>query len=131
MRLALDSDPRIHLVRSYGEGSVVIDEQRLTRPVLVSPERLLTDWAVESFEALSQCTQSELETQLAPLLQFGAGIVLLGAGQTQPHGSAQLRAAFRARQIALECMTLGAACRTYNVLASEQRTVVAGLFPGG
>jgi uncharacterized protein len=129
MRLALDSDPRIHLVRSYGEGSVVIDEQRLTRPLLVSPQRLMPDWAVDSFEALSNSTQ--LEAQLAALLQFGANIVLLGAGQTQPQSSAQLRAAFRARQIALECMTLGAACRTYNVLASEQRAVVAGLFPSG
>jgi uncharacterized protein len=127
MRLALDSDPRILLVRSYGDGSVVINEQRLTRPLLVSPERLLTDWAVQSFQALSDSAQ--LEAQLEPLLQFGAGIVLLGAGQTQPQCSARLRAIFRARQIALECMTLGAACRTYNVLASEQRAVVAGLFP--
>jgi uncharacterized protein len=128
MRLALDSDPRIHLVRSYGDGSVVIDEQRLTRPLLVSPQRLVTDWAVESFEALTSSAQ--LEAQLALLLQFGAGIVLLGAGLTQPQSSASMRAAFRTRQIALECMTLGAACRTYNVLASEQRAVVAGLFPG-
>lgn len=128
MRLALDSDSRIHLVRSYGEGSVVIDEQRLTRPVLVSPERLLTDWAVESFEALSDSAQ--LEALVGPLLEFGAGLVLLGAGQTQPQSSARLRAFFHTRQIALECMTLGAACRTYNVLASEQRSVVAGLFPG-
>lgn len=127
MRLALDSDPRIHLVRSYAEGCVVIGEQRLTRPLLVSPQRLMIDWAVQSLQALSDSEQ--LEAQLAPLLQFGASIVLLGAGQTQPQSSARLRAAFRSRQIALECMTLGAACRTYNVLASEQRTVVAGLFP--
>ncbi|HEY7930154.1 MAG TPA: MTH938/NDUFAF3 family protein [Steroidobacteraceae bacterium] len=128
MRLALDSDPRIHLVRSYGDGGVVIDAQRLTHPLLVSPQQLLTDWAVPSFQALNDSAQ--LEAQLAPLLQFGATIVLLGAGQTQPQSSARLRAAFRTRQIALECMTLGAACRTYNVLASEQRSVVAGLFPG-
>jgi uncharacterized protein len=127
MRLALDSDPRIHLVRSYGEGSVVVDEQRFARPLLVSPQRLLTDWAVDSLQALSDSEQ--LEAQLAPLLQFGANIVLLGAGQTQPQSNARLRAAFRRHQIALECMTLGAACRTYNVLASEQRAVVAGLFP--
>src|SRR6185312_4720711 len=104
MRLALDSDPRIHLVRSYGEGTVVIDTERLTRPLLVSPARLLTDWDVDSFEALSHSAQ--LDAQLAPLLQFGAGIVLLGAGQTQPFPSPQLRAAFRTRHIALECMTL-------------------------
>lgn len=129
MRLALDSDPRIHLVRSYGAGSVVIDAQRLTAPLLVSPGRLLSAWPVGSFEALSSSAQ--LDAQLAPLLEFGAGIVLLGAGERQPEPSARLRAAFRSRQIALECMNLGAACRTYNILASEQRAVVAGLFPNG
>jgi uncharacterized protein len=127
MRLALDSDPRIHLVRSYGEGSVLINAERHTRPLLVSPERVLKDWDVVSFAALSDST--ELEAQLAPLLQFGAEIVLLGSGERTPQASAQLRAAFRTRQIALECMNLGAACRTYNVLASEHRAVVAGLFP--
>jgi uncharacterized protein len=56
-------------------------------------------------------------------------VVLLGAGETQMFASAAVRASFRSRRIALECMTLGAACRTYNILASEQRNVVAGLFP--
>ncbi len=36
-----------------------------------------------------------------------------------------------AREISLEVMDLGAACRTYNVLAQEDRAVAALLFPGG
>jgi uncharacterized protein len=127
MRLALDFDPRIHLVRSYGEGAVTINTERLTQPLLVSPTRLEPRWNVDTFEAL--CTSDALAQKLEPLLNFGASIVILGAGQTQPVPSSQLRAVFRARQIGLECMTLGAACRTYNVLAAEQRPVVAGLFP--
>lgn len=127
MRLALDSDSRIHLVRSYGEGTIVVGDERLTRPCLISPERLLPDWAVSSFTELCDC--GPLDPSLEPLLQSGAGIVLIGAGQTQPMPSARLRAIFRERAIALECMNLGAACRTYNVLASEQRVVIAGLFP--
>ncbi|RYG98549.1 MAG: hypothetical protein EON57_12485, partial [Alphaproteobacteria bacterium] len=38
-----------------------------------------------------------------------------------------VRRLFEARGIALEAMDLGAACRTYNVLAQEDRQVV-GLF---
>ncbi len=129
MRLALDSDPRIHLVRSYGDGAVIINSEHLTRPLLVSPERLLADWSVGSFDAL--CSSATLEAQLEPVWQFGAAIVLLGVGESHPMPSAALRAVFRQRQIALECMNLGAACRTYNVLAVEQRPVVAGLFPTG
>jgi len=123
MRLALDSDPRLNLIRSYASGVITIGEQQLSAPFIVSPTRLVVDWAVTGFEELT-------ERSLEPLLSFGASIVLIGAGDQQPPPSRALRAQFRARGIGLECMNLGAACRTYNVLASEGRDVVAGLFPG-
>jgi uncharacterized protein len=59
----------------------------------------------------------------------GTGIVLLGAGADSVLPPANLSKLFRARRIALECMNLGAACRTYNILANEGRPVAAGLFP--
>ena len=122
MRLALDSDSRIHLVRRYGGGQILIGEQLIARPCIVSAQRLVLDWEVGRFAELS-------EAQLEPLLAFGAEIVLIGSGETQPYPNPQLRALLRGRGFALEYMSLGAACRTYNILASEQRVVVAGLFP--
>jgi len=122
MRLALDSDSRIHLVRRYGGGQLLIGEQLISRPCIVSPQRLLLDWQVGSFEELS-------DAQLDPLFAFQPEIVLIGSGETQPYPSAPLRALLRSRASAVECMSLGAACRTYNILASEQRVVVAALFP--
>lgn len=122
MRLALDSDSRIHLVRRYGGGQILIAEQLITRPCIVSPQRLLLDWEVTGFTELSAA-------QLEPLFGFGAEIVIIGSGETQPYPSAQLRALLRARGVGVEYMSLGAACRTYNVLATEQRAVVAALFP--
>lgn len=122
MRLVLDSDPRMHLVRSYGGGEIVIAGQRIARPLIITPQRLILDW---SATALTELT----EAQLQALFELGAGIVLLGAGETQMFASPAIRASFRARNIALECMTLGAACRTYNILANEERPVAAGLFP--
>lgn len=122
MRLALDSDSRINLVRRYGGGQILIGEQLIGRPCIVTPTQLLLDWAAESFAELSQA-------QLAPLLAFHAEIVLIGSGERQPFPSSPLRALLRRGEVALEYMSLGAACRTYNVLASEQRVVVAALFP--
>lgn len=122
MRLVLDSDPRIHLVRSYGGGEIVIAEQHIARPLIITPQRLILDWGATSFLDLT-------EPQLQALFELGAGIVLLGAGDRQMFASPAVRASFRARNIALECMTLGAACRTYNILANEERPVAAGLFP--
>jgi uncharacterized protein len=122
MRLTLDSDPHINLVRSYDAGVIVIGEQRITRPCIVSPQRLLVDWTASAIADLS-------DAQLQPLWELGADIALLGAGERQEFAAARIRAAFRSRGMALECMSLGAACRTYNILASEARSVVAGLFP--
>ena len=122
MRLALDSDPRINLVRRYDAGVIVIGEQHITRPCIVTPQQLLLDWSASSIGELS-------ESDLKPLLAQRADIVLLGEGETQQLPGSSLRALFGAQGIALECMSLGAACRTYNILASEARSVLAGLFP--
>jgi uncharacterized protein len=122
MRLALESDARINVVRSYGGGIITIGEQQLLRPFVISPHALLIDWAATSVSELT-------EDQLAPLLNTQANIVLLGADGAPQLPPAGLRALCRSKAIALETMNLGAACRTYNILASEQRAVVAGLFP--
>ncbi len=122
MRLLLDSDPRINLVRRYDAGVIVIGERQITRPCLVTPQQLVLDWDASSIAGLA-------EPQLEPLWALRAAIVLLGAGEHQQLPSAAIRTAFRDRGIALECMSLGAACRTYNILANEARSVIAGLFP--
>jgi len=122
MRLVLDTDSRINLVRRYGNGEIVIGEQSITRALIITPTRLVLDWGAASLAELT-------EAQLEPLFAQGADVVLLGAGETQTFASAAVRAGFRSRRIALECMTLGAACRTYNILAGEQRNVAAGLIP--
>jgi uncharacterized protein len=122
MRLLLDSDPRINLVRRYDAGMIVIGERQITRPCLVTPQQLVLDWSASSIAELSA-------SQLEALWALRADIVLLGAGDSQHWPTAAIRATFRDRGVALECMTLGAACRTYNILANEARSVIAGLFP--
>jgi uncharacterized protein len=122
MRLVLDSDPRINLVRSYDAGVIVIGDARITRPCIVTPQQLTLDWSASSIADLSTA-------QIEPLLALHADIVLLGEGASLLLPGAAIRATFRSRGIALECMSLGAACRTYNILANEARSVVAGLFP--
>lgn len=122
MRLALESDPNINLVRSYGSGIIMIGSTQITRPCVVSVRSLLLDWTATSVAGLT-CAQLE------PLLAMQASIVILGAGQVQEFPDAAIRKLCRSKGIALESMNLGAACRTYNILAGEERAVVAGLFP--
>ncbi len=67
---------------------------------------------------------------LAPVVeQGGVELLLLGLGRRMVPVAAVLRAALKARGIAIEAMDTGAACRTYNVLLAEDRRVAAALLP--
>jgi uncharacterized protein len=122
MKFTEDARSGIHLVRGYDERGVSIGEARHERPVVVAGTTLITDWPVAALSALSPA-------DLAPVWALQPQVVLLGTGRSQRFPSAGLRRAFAERQVALEAMDLGAACRTYNVLVQEDRAVVALLFP--
>jgi len=125
MRLVLDTDPQILTVRRYGAGEIEVAGQVLTAPCILSPARLITDWAVSTAADLD-------EAALAPLLALRPAVVLIGSDAREAGGTlagGALRRRVEARGVSLEWMSLGAACRTYNVLAQERREVVAGLFP--
>ncbi len=56
-------------------------------------------------------------------------VIFLGTGAQIARPPAALRAAVEAAGIGLEPMDTPAACRTYNVLASEGRRIAAALLP--
>jgi uncharacterized protein len=121
MRLVLEQDPQILTVRSYTRGEVVVGDERLQAPFIVSADRLIRDWPVRSAGELDFAA-------LGLLLELQPQVILIGADAGLTPG-APWRSQLLARHVAVECMDLGAACRTYNVLAQERRAVVAGLFP--
>jgi uncharacterized protein len=121
MRLVLDSDPQILTVRAYAPGEIDVGGRKIRAPCIVSSARLITDWPVQSAPALDLAA-------LEPLLALHPNVVLIGTDEVVTSAGA-LRRKLEARGVALEVMNLGAACRTYNVLAQERREVVAGLFP--
>ena len=122
MRLVLDTDPQVLTVRGYAPGEIDVAGQKIRAPCILSRTRLITDWAVPSAAALDLAA-------LEPLLALRPNVVLIGADTAEAGTSTVLRRALEQRGIAFEVMNLGAACRTYNVLAQERREVVAGLFP--
>jgi len=122
MRLVLDSDPQILTVSAYTRGEIEIGGHKLHAPCIVSRERLITDWPVQSAASLDLAA-------LEPMLALRPNVVLIGADEVALEAGGALRRALEGRGVAFELMNLGAACRTYNVLAQERREVVAGLFP--
>jgi uncharacterized protein len=70
------------------------------------------------------------EANLAPLLDAEPGleILVLGCGAQLARPSRELTAALKARGVAVEPMDTGAACRTFNLLMSEERLAGAALI---
>lgn len=121
MRLTDDRNAGALLVRSYSPGEVHVGETVLHRSCLIRADRLISDWRPQTLEEL---TESDLQTVFA----LDPQIVVLGSGVRQRFPDARLVAAILARGIGCEVMDTGAACRTYNVLVSEDRPVVAALL---
>lgn len=124
MKLSLDAQSPLHLIRSYSAGEVRVGEGTFHRSCIVTPEGVIGDWRPASVEDL---IEADLETLFAAQPQ----IVLLGTGATLRFPDARIRGAFAKRGVALETMDLGAACRTFNILVQEERRVCAALLFGG
>ena len=88
---------------------------------IVASDRIIRDWKPPAPEDLSP---GDLEPALAP----APDIVILGTGETLLRPKLDLMALMAERGIGLEIMDTPAACRTYNVLLHEGRSVVAALF---
>ena len=110
-------------ITGYGEGYVLVNQARHERALVVLPDQLVTDWAASTFEALTA-------GHLAALLPLDAEIILLGTGPTLRFPKAEIMAPLIRARVGYEVMDVQAACRTYNILVSEERKVAAALLLG-
>lgn len=109
-----------HSIEAYSASAVRIKQQSYTENLIVSAEHLLPSWAVNKQAKLT-------ETDLAPLLALEPEIVLVGS-ETLISIDFSLQSELTKKRIGLECMSLGAASRTFNILLNESRRVVLGLI---
>lgn len=121
MKLTDERTPGANTVRSYAPGEVRIGEVVLRRSCLVSATQIVSDWRPQSIDALELA-------DLDAILALEPEIVVLGVGEQQRFPRPEWTAALLARGIGCEVMVTGAACRTFNVLVSEDRRVVAALL---
>src|SRR5262245_43470288 len=122
MQLTRDSTA-VNFIRAWEPGRVRIAERWIAGNVIVGPDRIVEAWTTVEPHVL---TIEHLE----PALALEPTILVLGTGTERPLPDVGLMADVAARSVGLEIMSTPAACRTFNVLLSEQRRVVAALFNG-
>lgn len=121
MKLHLTTAENDNLITAYGEDYIEINKQRYTNSLIVMPQVLIQDWQIASFAELTIDNFQQI-AELKP------EVVLLGTGTTHYFLHPKHYQCLTDKGIALECMTTAAACRTYNILMSEGRTVAAALI---
>ncbi len=105
----------------YGEGYVAVNGKRHSASLVVSAQRVITDWPATSIDSLSA-------DHLAAIVELKPEIVLLGTGARFTFPDQSLLAPLYKAGIGVEVMDTPAACRTYNILLGEGRNVVAALI---
>ena len=121
MKFTEHRDSHLYTVKQYQPGLVKINDVTLTQSCVISQNEILEDWGCDHIDALTPA-------HLDALLAFSPEVILLGTGETQTFPAPSLLAHCAAQGIGVEVMSNPAACRTYNVLTTEDRPVVLALM---
>ncbi|HEY0748831.1 MAG TPA: MTH938/NDUFAF3 family protein [Steroidobacteraceae bacterium] len=121
MRFTQESSSGINVIRGYGAGELRVNENVYRGAVILSASTVIAEPNIQNLEDLIALSASRI-------LALEPEVVLLGTGARQIFPAAPFSAQFLQAGIGFEAMDTGAACRTYNVLAGEQRRVVAMLL---
>ncbi|HRP96325.1 MAG TPA: Mth938-like domain-containing protein [Rhodocyclaceae bacterium] len=121
MKLNLESNPNLNLVTGYGVDHVLINKVRHDGNLMLTAERIVGNWAPGGFDALRV-------EDFAAVVELDPEVVIIGTGSRLRFPRHALLRPLIDAGIGFEVMDLAAACRTYNILATEGRAVAATLL---
>ena len=121
MDLSLDRPGTYLFVRRVTASSITVVDRELTASFLLSPERAVENWPIS---ASNQLDASHVEA----ILELKPEVVLLGTGERQVFPAPAFMAGLLRKGVGVEVMDNAAAARTYDLLAGENRRVVAAFI---
>ncbi len=110
------------IIKSYGSGGFKVSEETYASSVLVFPEYTVL-WPVKDIVAITIPTLNPVFEEQPPV-----EVLLVGCGERMAMLPPDVTSACRENGIGIDAMDTGAACRTFNVLISEERRVAAALL---
>ena len=122
MEINLEPPLNQYYIRSVTANGIRVHENYYTQPFIISGDKIISAWDVKT--AGDIC-----EASLEAIFELQPEVVIIGTGETQVFLPPATQVHFFRRGLGFEVMTTDAACRTFNVLASEGRHVVAALIP--
>jgi len=121
MKFAQDHINSKYLIEAYESGLIRVGNKEFRHNLLLMPQKLREEWALQSID--------DLETEdFSQLIHHEPDVILLGTGEIQKFPHPSLFIPLMKAGIGYEVMPTNAACRTYNILLAEDRRVLAALI---
>ena len=144
MLLQKDSNPELNTVTAYGDDYLEINRQRFESAICFTPQGPIRNLEVRlpheidaallkalvGLQAVVQDPLAFLDDAPPTLPPEAPEVVLIGTGLRQVFLAPEVIQPLLKLGIGVETMTTQAAARTYNILMSEERHVLALLLPG-
>ncbi|GAB6070249.1 Mth938-like domain-containing protein [Thiomicrorhabdus hydrogeniphila] len=121
MKFTEHRDSNVYAVKRYEPGLVKVNNLELTQSCYMTQTKVEESWPCLSIDNLT----TEL---LDSLLEEKPEVIILGTGEQQTFPEPKLFAYCVSKGVGLEVMANDAACRTYNVLTTEDRDIVLALI---
>ena len=121
MKFAEDHNNSKYKISGYESDGVEINGIMHKQSFILSPMELVDDWQPQNLDAL-KVEDFEAFYTMKP------EVILLGTGIKQIFPDREILKYLVQNRIGYEIMDTQAACRTFNIIMAEGRTVVAGMF---
>ncbi len=121
MKLQADRIEGQNAIARHGPGGVIVNGVEHRSSVLVPWQGTVATWPVDNFGALT-------EAHFAIVAELKPELVIFGSGTRIRFPRPALLRLLIEQRIGVETMDTAAACRTYNVLLAEGRSVLAALL---
>lgn len=108
-------------VLSVSDGTITIGQDTYEHTIAMTLETVIESWPVKRIADL-------VEDDFAALLEEQPEVIVLGTGAKSTIPPRDLMFAMARRGIGFEVMDTRAAARTFNILAGEDRRVVAVFY---
>jgi uncharacterized protein len=125
MKLSLDKSQALFFIDGFTAHSVTVAKREYRHHLIITPERIFEPWPAP---AVAELGIADFDC----LSGLDLEVILLGTGKSQIFPSPVLQVELGRKGIGFEVMNTAAACRTFNILAGENRKVAAALIiPAG
>lgn len=121
MKMSLENNPDLNLITGYGSDHLMINKVRHDGNLMLNATRVIPGWAPNGFDGLTS-------DDFAAVLELKPDVVIVGTGARLRFPQHALLRPLIEAGVGFEIMDLSAACRTYNVLATEGRAVAVAVM---